>query len=353
MEADSVRSVRLQNGSDGAVSKEELDRHGIIGLVWSDFLIQGFPAYGFNSREDLHREFTTVTTQISKPRSKQMKIGVSGASGKMGQAIVRELNSRSEDNEIIAISRTPDRSTSGVETRYGDYDQPNSLVQAYAGVDRLVLIPTSDMRPGKRSDQTVTAITAAVSAGVNHVVIVSGAGARNVVEPDVGAAYWASENYLIRNAPRWTILRMNYYAESLAQEAIMAAQHGALTGFAENRVAFVARDDIAAAAAGILLGEGHAGATYTATGTKAYTGAERAALIAGITGQSLGFLVVLPEAFRLGLEQAGIPIDFVNVLTSIQHHFAAGGMDIVTGDVERLSGRPPMALRDALVAALR
>jgi NAD(P)H dehydrogenase (quinone) len=281
-----------------------------------------------------------------------MKIGVSGASGNLGQAIVRELTSRSQDNEIVAISRTPDSASTGVATRYGDYDNPDSLVQAYAGLDRLVLIPSSDMRPDKRGEQMVAAITAAVGAGVNHVVILSGAGARDVAEPDVGAAYWASENYLIRHAPRWTILRMNYYAESLAQEAIMATQQGALPGFAENRVAFVARDDIAAAAAGILLGEGHAGATYTATGSKAYTGAERAALIAEITGQSLGFLVVPPEAFRASLEQTGIPIDFVNVLVSIQHHFAAGGMDIVTGDVERLSGRPPMPLRDALVAAL-
>lgn len=281
-----------------------------------------------------------------------MKIGVSGASGNLGQAIVRELTSRWQENEIVAISRTPDSASTGVETRYGDYDNPSSLVEAYAGLNRLVLIPSSDMRPGKRTEQTVAAIAAALSAGVNHVVILSGAGARDVAEPDVGAAYWAGENYLIRNAPRWTILRMNYYAESLAQEAVMATQQGALAGFAENRVAFVARDDIAAAAAGILLGEGHAGATYTATGSKAYTGAERAALIAEITGQSLGFVIIPPEAFRGGLEQAGIPIDFVNVLASIQHHFAAGGMDIVTGDVERLSGRPPTALRDALVAAL-
>jgi NAD(P)H dehydrogenase (quinone) len=282
-----------------------------------------------------------------------MKIAVSGASGKLGQAIVRELRSRADDDEIIAISRTPDRASAGIATRYGDYDNPNSLAQAYAGLDRLVLIPSSDMRPGKRGEQMIAAITAAVSAGVKHVVILSGAGARDVAEPDVGAAYWASENHLIRHAPRWTILRMNYYAESLAQEAMMATQQGALPSFAENRVAFVARNDIAAAAAGIGLGEGHAGATYTATGSKAYTGAERAALIAEITGQPLGFLVVPPEAFRAHLEQAGIPIDFVNVLVSIQHHFAAGGMDIVTGDVERLSGRPPMALRDALVAALR
>lgn len=282
-----------------------------------------------------------------------MNIGVSGASGNLGQAILRELAARAEGWGIIAISRSPENAPAGVAGRFGDYDQPETLALAYAGLDRLVLIPSNDMRPGKRSEQNVAAIKAAVAAGVKHIVILSGAGAREVAEPDVGAAYWAGEHYLIANAPRWTILRMNYYAESLAQEAAMAAQQGALAGFAENRVAFVARNDIAAAAAGILLGEGHAGATYTATGTKAYSGAERAALIAEVTGKPFGFAVVPPSAFQAGLEQAGIPTDFVNVLVSIQHHFANGGMDIVTGDVERLSGRAPTALREVLAAALK
>lgn len=282
-----------------------------------------------------------------------MKIGVSGASGNLGQAIVRELTVRSVDHEIVAISRTPEQASAQVATRFGDYNSPDTLVQAYAGLDRLILIPSSDMRPGKRGEQNIAAIEAAVRAGVDHVVVLSSAGAREVAEPDVGAAYWASENYVIRNAPRWTILRMNYYAESLAQESVMAAQQGVLPGFAENRVAFVARDDIAAAAAGILLGDGHAGATYTATGSKAYTGSERAALIADITGQPLEFLIVSPENFRASLEHAGVPADFVNVLVSIQHQFASGGLDIVTGDVERLAGRPPIELRDALMAVLK
>ena len=59
---------------------------------------------------------------------------------------------------------------------------------------------------------------------------------------------------------------MNYYAEALAQEAQMSLGQGALTGLAENRVAFVSREDVAAAAAGLLATEGHEGAIYNATG---------------------------------------------------------------------------------------
>jgi NAD(P)H dehydrogenase (quinone) len=63
----------------------------------------------------------------------------------------------------------------------------------------------------------------------------------------------------MRTAPRWTILRMNYYAESFAQVASMSLGTGVVPGLGENRVAFVSRDDLAGAAAGILLGDGHAG----------------------------------------------------------------------------------------------
>ena len=282
-----------------------------------------------------------------------MNIGISGASGKLGQGVMRELAARAQDHNVIAISRTPEKAGSGVEGRLGDYDQPETLAQAYAGLDRLLLIPTSDQRPGKRGEQNVTAVKAAIQAGVKHIVFMSAAGTREQEEPNIGASYWAGEQYLIKNAPRWTILRMNYYAEALAMEVASAVGSGALTGVAENRVAFVARDDIAAAAAGILVGEGHAGAIYNATGDKAYTGAERAALISEITGKPLGFVTVPAEALRAGMAKAGLPENVINTWVSIQSDFANGAFDIVTGDIERLAGRGPKPLRDALAEALR
>jgi NAD(P)H dehydrogenase (quinone) len=282
-----------------------------------------------------------------------VKIGVSGASGKLGQGVLRDLAARAQGHNVIAISRTPEKAGSGVEGRSGDYDQPATLAKAYAGLDRLLLIPTSDQRPGKRGKQNVTAIQAAIQAGVKHIVFMSAAGTREQEEPNIGASYWAGEQYLIKNAPRWTILRMNYYVEALAMEVASAVGQGALTGVAENRVAFVARDDVAAAAAGTLIGEDHAGAIYNATGDKAYTGAERAALISEVTGKSVGFATVPPNALRAGMAKAGLPEDVINTWISIQNDFAAGAFDIVTGDVERLAGRSLKSLRDAMSAALR
>ena len=280
-----------------------------------------------------------------------MKIGVSGASGHLGRAVVSELLQRAGGHEVVAITRTPETVSGPAQGRFGDYNRPESLAKAYAGLDRLLIIPI--LEPGKRAAQNVAAIDAAVRAGVKHIVFMSTAGARQEEEPALSASYWRGEQHLIATAPTWTILRMNYYAEGLVQQAQASLDQGVLTGLAENRVAFVARGDVAAAAAGILIGDGHAGAIYNATGPERLSGAGRAALIAEITGRPLAFLAITEEQLRAGLTQAGLPVEVVNIVISIQASFAAGAFDIVTGDVERLGGRPPKPLRDVLAGALK
>ncbi len=280
-----------------------------------------------------------------------MKIGVSGASGHLGRAVVSELLQRADGHEVVAITRTPETISGPAQGRFGDYNRPESLAQAYAGLDRLLIISTVDAV--KRGAQNVAAIDAAVRAGVKHIVFMSAAGTRRAEEPALGASYWRGEQLLIATAPAWTILRMNFYAEALVQQAQASLDRGVLTGLAENRVAFVARGDVAAAAAGILIGDGHAGAIYNATGPERLSGAERAALIAEITGRPLAFLAITEEQLRAGLTQAGLPVEVVNTVINLQASFAAGEFDIVTGDVERLGGRPPKPLRDVLAEALK
>ena len=282
-----------------------------------------------------------------------MQIGVSGASGHLGRAVVSELLRRPGGHEVVAITRTPETVSGPAQGRFGDYNKPEGLAEAYAGLDRLLIIPTVELEPVKRAAQNVTAIDAAVGAGVKHIVFMSMAGARQEEEPALSASYWRGEQHLIAKAPAWTILRMNYYSEALVRQAQASLNQGMLTGLAENRAAFVARGDVAAAAAGILIGDGHAGANSNATGPERLSGAERVALIAEISGRPLAFRVVTEEQLRAGLTQAGLPEAVVNVATSIQASFAAGAFDIVTGDVERLGGRPPKPLRDVLAGALK
>jgi NAD(P)H dehydrogenase (quinone) len=282
-----------------------------------------------------------------------MQIGVSGASGHLGRTVVSELLLRAEGQDVVAITRTPEAVSAPAKGRFGDYNRPESLAQAYAGLDRLLIITTVDPEPGRRGTQIVAAIDAAVKAGVKHIVLMSAVGTRQEEEPARGASYWRGERHLIATAPAWTILRMNFYAEAFVPMAQASLGQGVLTGLGENRAAFVARDDVAAAAAGILIGDGHAGAIYNATGPARLSGAERAELIAEITGRPVAFRIITEQQLRAGLTQAGLPAGAVETVVSIQASFAAGAFDILTGDVERLGGRPPKPLRDVLAAALQ
>ncbi|CAN5309611.1 SDR family oxidoreductase [soil metagenome] len=279
-----------------------------------------------------------------------MKIGVSGVSGKLGAGVLEHLV-RAAGVEAVGISRTPSPSA-GYEARFGDYDQPESLDAAYAGLDRLLIIPTVALAPGLRARQNLAAIDAANRAGVGHVVFMSSAGTRSRAEPDVWASYFAAEQHLMRTAVNWSVLRMNYYAESFADEAKGALGQGALVGLGENRVAFVSREDLAAAAAGLLTGDGHHGAIYTGTGPRTWSGAERVDLVSRLGGKPVSYVVMTRDALRAKFLEAGLPAHIVEVVLSIRSGFVAGGFDIVTGDIEMLSGRAPRSLEEVLTGAL-
>lgn len=281
-----------------------------------------------------------------------MKIGVSGASGKLGAAVAAELVARGGGHDLVAISRSPEILGAGSEARQGDYDRPETLAAAYAGLDRLLIIPSADLRPGVRGGQLKNAIDAAVRAGVGHIFLFSAAGTHQEADPSLGAAYWTGEQHLIRTAPRWTILRMSYYAEAMADEIKMSQGQPVLTGLGDERVSYVSRDDLAAAAAGALLGQGHEGAIYTGTGPATVTGAERAAIVAELLGKPISYAVITEEQLRGGLSQAGLPDLIIEALAEIKRTFIQGKFDIVTGDVERLSGRAPKSLRDILAQQL-
>lgn len=277
-----------------------------------------------------------------------MKIGISGTSGKLGSAVLRELESRGAGHKIIAISRTPKAVADGVEWRQGDYDKPETLRQAYTELDRLLLIPSADLQPGVRGRQLKAAIEAALASDVKHIVLLSAAGTREVPPHALGSGYWIGEQTLIKTAPRWTILRMNYYSESLGDEIKMSLGSGVLVGLGEGRVAFISRNDVAAAAAGVLLGDNHAGAIYNLTGPAAVTGPERAAIASEVTGKSISYLTLTEGDLRGGLAQAQLPEPIVNALVEIKQNFVGGKFDIVTGDVARLSGNQPKTLHEAL-----
>lgn len=281
-----------------------------------------------------------------------MKIGVSGANGQLGKAVLGYLSERG-GNDLVGISRSPETVAQGVEGRFGDYDRPESLTEAYAGLDRLLLIPSADLRPNVRGPQFRNAIDTAVAVGVKQIVLVSLQGTRKIEVPSMVRDFWIGEQHLLANALSWTILRSGFYAEAFAQEVQMAAGYGVLAGLGVESVTYMARDDLARSAAAVLIGEGHEGAIYQISGPERISGEEKAALVGEILGKRVGFTILPEDELRASLAGVNLPPEIVEAIVETKRDSAAHNLDYLSGDVERLTGRLPQALRQVLVARLR
>ncbi|OUI85447.1 nucleoside-diphosphate sugar epimerase [Acetobacter tropicalis] len=279
-----------------------------------------------------------------------MKIGVSGASGQLGSAVVQALAETVAAENLVAISRTPktDLSYAG---RLGDYDQSETLVAAYQGLDRLLLIPGADLRPGIRSRQMLAAVDAAAQAEVGHVFLLSATGTQREGESAVGAAYWHSEQALIKSAiPAWTILRMSYFSETLVEEVRMSLTAGGLAMLEDSRVSFVSRGDVAKAAAAALTSEGHEGAIYQLTGPETLRGKAVCRLVAQHIQRPFALNVMRAEVLRTGLLKTGLPEVVADAVVSMKARQARGAYDIVSGDIVRLTGGTPCSLAEILAS---
>lgn len=105
-----------------------------------------------------------------------MSLVVTGASGHLGRLTVQSLLDRGVPAErIVATARTPetldDLADRGVAVRQADYTDPQSLKEAFAGAERVLLVSSSAI--GQRIDQHRNVIDAAREAGVDLIVYTS------------------------------------------------------------------------------------------------------------------------------------------------------------------------------------
>lgn len=281
-----------------------------------------------------------------------MKLGVTGASGKLARHVLDHLLQRAKPSDTIAVTRTPEKAADfasrGVEVRAGDFNDPTGLAAAFAGIDRLLIVPGSDLTPGARPRQHAAAIHAACSAGVRRIAYVSSLGCKPGKEDGILETHWATEQALIGSGAVWTLLRMGPYADSLLDAAKNAVATGVYSALDGAPAAWVVREDIAAAAAGILASDGHDGVTYYATGPGSIAPAEVAALMATIAGKPIRFQPLTAEQQQANLVKAGLPPFLISPILRFQIAARDGVFDLVGGDIGRLSGRRAESLPDFL-----
>lgn len=264
---------------------------------------------------------------------------VTGATGRVGQAVLSAL--RGGAVPVRAMVRTEPIAVSanaGVEWVFGDFDRPETLVPALAGVDRLFLLTPADPHQQRRE---CAMIDAAVSAGVERVVKLSVLGANEGARFVFGRSHGRIESHLRASSVAWTMLRPNGMFHNLMTQAAGIRRTGQFTGCqGSGAVSLADVRDVGAAAAAALVGD-HSDQTVVLTGGEALTAHEQAAILSRVARRRVDYVDLDPRALREAMIGLGRPEWLADAVTELHLFYASGAAGELASGVADLTGREP------------
>lgn len=273
---------------------------------------------------------------------------MTGSTGRLGGRVARRLAAGGIAQRLVVrdSARAPRLPAAGVTSAaYGDVGASR---RALAGATTLFMVSAQESTG--RVDEHKAFVDAAAAAGVQHIVYTSFFGAAPDATFHLARHHHATEQHIRASGLRWTFLRDNLYLDELPR---WVGPDGVIRGPAgDGRVAGVAIDDIADVAAAVLKApDDHAGRTYDLTGPAAITLDEAAEAMTAATGRTVTYHAETVEEAFTSRAHLGAPGWMVEAWVSTYTAIAAGEMERVTGDVERVAGHPPMSFARLLSRA--
>jgi len=287
------------------------------------------------------------------------KLFVTGATGQLGRLVINALLETVPASAIVAGMRDPAKDEGaanalrekGIEVRVADYTQPATLASAFVGVDRLLLISSSEN--GKRRAQHRNVIDAAKGAGVGLIAYTS------ILHADTSPFFLAEEHRdteaaLAEAGVPFVLLRNGWYTEVLTWRLPLALKHGVFMGAAgDGRISSAARADYARASATVLASGDHGGRIYELAGDASFSLADLVAVVAEGSGKPMSYQNMTPEAFRSAVAQAGTPETVARLLSDIDAGVAKGALLEDGGALARLIGRPTTPFQTTITEFVR
>lgn len=279
---------------------------------------------------------------------------VTGATGQLGTKVMHELLQRVPANELVAAVRSPEKGSNlaalGVTIRHCDYDKSETIASAFVDADRVLLISSNDF--ARSVDQHTAVIDAARDAGVELLAYTSLAHA-DTSTLRVAAPHKYTEFMIRESGLPFTVLRNNLYTEHFALAIRQAVGSDTLVGSAgAGRIASATRADYAAAAAQVLVGEGHENKTYELSGQIAWTLEDLASQLTEITGKTIEYRRLSRDDHFEFLVSSGIPAPIAEVFVDTYEGIAYGELADTTADLPRLIGRPGTSLTQTIADVL-
>lgn len=277
-------------------------------------------------------------------------IAITGATGQLGQHVIESLLKTVPASQIVAIVRNPAKATAlsqqGITVRQADYSDEAAFTTALQGIDKLLLISSSEV--GQRAPQHRNVINAAKAA---HVKFIAYTSLLHADTSPLGLAdeHVATEKMLAESGIAYALLRNGWYTENYLASAPAALEHGVFIGAAgEDKIASATRADYAAAAARVISEEGHAGKTYELAGDAGWTLSQLAAELAKQSGKKVVYQNLSEADFAAALKGFGLPAGLAEMLADSDVGASKGGLFDDSHTLSKLIGRPTTSLADSV-----
>ncbi|HEK0808604.1 TPA: SDR family oxidoreductase [Proteus mirabilis] len=281
-------------------------------------------------------------------------IAITGATGLLGQHVIENLLQTVPANQIVAFARDVKKGSSlsqkGVLVRQADYNDKASLITALQGVDKLLLISSSEV--GKRTIQHRNVIEAAKSADVQFIAYTS------ILHADrsplsLHVEHVETEKMLADSGISYTLLRNGWYTENYLASVPAALEHGVFLGAAgDGKIASATRGDYALAAARVISEEGHIGKVYELAGDEAWTLEQLAKELTKQSGKQVIYNNLSQADFVAALKTAGLPDKLSNMLADSDIGASKGGLFDDSHTLSKLIGRRTTTLAESIKAIL-
>ena len=266
---------------------------------------------------------------------------VTGATGKSGREIVKQLSSAGA--RVQALVRNPEKAAeiaalAGVEIVAGDLGRPETLDAALVGMERVLLLSSPNPDSVREQGNLIAAATRA--AVPPHVVKFSAVGADAGAPEGIMKWHGQTEEQLKASGLAYTILRPALFMQEFLNT--WGGQQTIYLPMGETRQALVDIRDIAAVAVKTLTEDGHAGRTYEITGPEALTFAEIAGQISAATGEPVSYVSITDAQYRQALAQMGLPSWLVEAIVQLYEQLRAGVGSEVTNVVREVARKEPI-----------
>lgn len=285
-----------------------------------------------------------------------MKVLITGATGNLGSKIVEYLLTKLSVEEIIVGVRD-DKSEKalsykdlGLQVRVTDYENPEALLTAFKGVDRLFIMSTfGDYKTVMR--QHINAVEAAKATDVKQIIYPSVTRAEGN-DFFLAGLHRAREVAIIESGIPYVILRNNWYVEN-ELGTIQGCMAGApwVTSAGEGKIGWVYRPDLAEAAANVLVADGHENNIYELSG-KNLTQQQFVNTLNEVLGKEVPLLAVDDASYEEMIKGAGVPEAYLPMLIMTQKGIREGGLEATHTDLDFLLDRQATSVKQALTHLL-